>query len=615
MRFEVLLEELLNELSGKEIYQKYYSKIPFDDFLTIVTADPQTIYEGGEIKRMGKYSKLLVALYQKGGIRLDDADKAKEYLGYVYTHKIPLDVNKIKQLGDLYEVVKGYIVQDTKSLEEILKILPKDEYKVLHNGDRWYILQPLTEKASCYLGVNTEWCTTWGPYSLDKRYKDRGNHFTSHSTKGPLFIMINKSDTSDKYQFHFETNQFMDKNDKRIDTASFLQQRDKQEILQYFFPSLFQDVTPEQMKLELKKMDVLPNELGLKIFEKSIGKINNPLVNALLKKEEDVVESLIQGVSNINISQGTLSFDVKDIQNDVEQLEQNMGWYEYETDHGWEYVYDDVRDRGMDDYEREKLQEFLSGYYEENKDEFRNTFSVKDFQEFIKNFFDNFVSNDDIQEAFWSDIADLSYASYEQANQVTLDNIRKDIDISSNYNSGGGYEITLGLVKFIQFLLKKDISEIPDEDILDDTLDAYVSYCGHDGEYERTYDYNLTYPKYGSNTYLSSKTDKYFDSLFDDVETSGECIQLRKKFNDIVEKYFKGSTTYQNEHIRVKLKSNEIDCNTGMVKVEYDNLDTGETFGGWRDKNDGVKIDNLVSLMTNYKLFESIIKFKKNIIK
>jgi len=612
MKFEYLLEELLNELSGKEIYQKYYSKIPFDDFLTIVTADPQTIYQGGEIKRMGKYSKLLVALYQKGGIRLDDADKAKEYLGYVYTHKIPLDINKIKQLGDLYEVVKGYIAQDTKSLEEILKILPKDEYKVLHNGERWYILQPLTEKASCYLGVNTEWCTTWGPYSLDKRYKDRGNHFTSHSTRGPLFIMINKSDTSDKYQFHFETNQFMDKKDKRIDTASFLQQRDKQEILQYFFPSLFQEVTPEQMKLELKKMDVLPNELGLKIFEKSIGKIDNQLVNALLKKDEDVVENLIQGVSNINISEGTLSFDVEEIKNDVEQLQQNMGWYEYEADHGWEFVYDDVRDRGMDDYEREKLQEFLLPYYEENKEKFREIFSIRDFQEFIKNFFDNFISNDDIQEAFWSDIADLSYASYEQANLVTLDNIKKDIDISSNY-SAGGHEITLGLVKFIQFLLKKDIIYIHNEEILEQILDDYVDYCGHDGDFERTYDYNITYPKYG-NTYLSSKTDKYFDSLFDDAETSGECIQLRKKFNEILEKYFKGSTTYQNEHIRVRLKSNEIDCNTGMVKVEYDNLDTGETFGGWNSKNDSVKIDNLVSLMTNYKLFESIIKFKKNIL-
>jgi hypothetical protein len=144
-------------------------------------------------------------------------------------------------------------------------------------------------------------------------------------------------------------------------------------------------------------------------------------------------------------------------------------------------------------------------------------------------------------------------------------------------------------------------------------LDEYVSYCGHDGDYERTYDYNITYPKY-ENNYLSSKTDKYFDSLFDDAENSGECIQLRKKFNEILEKYFKGSTTYQNEHIRVRLKSNEIDCNTGMVKVEYDNLDTGETFGGWNSKNDSVKIDNLVSLMTNYKLFESIIKFKKNIL-
>jgi hypothetical protein len=115
MRFDTLLEELLNELSGSEIYQKYYSKIPFDEFLNIVMADPQTVYEGGELKRMGKYSKLLIALYQKGGIRLDDVDKAKEYLGYVYKHKISLDVNKVKQLSDLYDVVKGYLAQDTKS--------------------------------------------------------------------------------------------------------------------------------------------------------------------------------------------------------------------------------------------------------------------------------------------------------------------------------------------------------------------------------------------------------------------------------------------------------------------------------------------------------------------
>jgi hypothetical protein len=48
-----------------------------------------------------------------------------------------------------------------------------------------------------------------------------------------------------------------------------------------------------------------------------------------------------------------------------------------------------------------------------------------------------------------------------------------------------------------------------------------------------------------------------------------------------------------------------------MVKIEYTNKDTGETYGGWRDSKDGVKVDNLVSLLTNYKLFESYSKFRK----
>ena len=47
-----------------------------------------------------------------------------------------------------------------------------------------------------------------------------------------------------------------------------------------------------------------------------------------------------------------------------------------------------------------------------------------------------------------------------------------------------------------------------------------------------------------------------------------------------------------------------------MVKIEYTNKDTGEKFGGWNEP-DGVKVGNLVSLLTNYKLFESYSKFRK----
>ena len=85
MKFSNLLEELLTELSGDEIYQKYYNKIPHGDFLLIVNADPQTkIDDGVKILRMGRFSKLLISMYQTGGLKLEDLDKAKEYLEYVY---------------------------------------------------------------------------------------------------------------------------------------------------------------------------------------------------------------------------------------------------------------------------------------------------------------------------------------------------------------------------------------------------------------------------------------------------------------------------------------------------------------------------------------------------
>lgn len=603
MKFRILLEDLLNELSGEEIYKKYYNKIPYDDFVNLISADPQTVVDGdsGKIQRMGKYSKLLVGLYQKGGLQIEDLDKAKEYLGYVYQHKIPLDLGKIKELGDLYNVIKDYIAKDTKSLGEILKVLSKDEYKVLHNGENWFIFQPLTEKASCYLGVNTEWCTTWGPYSLNKKHKDRGNMFSRYSPQGPLFIMIDKKNSDHKYQFHFESNQYMDRDDKRINVSEFVMRPENKEIFDYFFPSFTREVSGDEIKKELNRLDILPNELGLQLFEKSIGKVNNKLVNGILSNDEEVVSNLIGGIE-VSIDDARIEINLETLTDDLQQLEQNVGWYEYEANHGWEFVYDDMRDRGMDEYEEEKIQDFLKQYYEVNKGEFIDKFSIKNFDEFLGSFFETYKQKEDILDAFWSDIADLSYANYENGNEAIIDEIKKDIDITSNY---GGYSISLNTVKFVQYILKKGYEELPDEDILSDVLDNYISYCNHDGEFERIYDFEIKYPKYNESNQLSKETDKFFEYILEDAERSGSCMKLRKILNQIIEKYFNNySKVYENEFIRVKLKSTEINCDTGMVKIEYTNKKTGEKFGGWNEP-DGVKIENLVSLLTNYKLFES----------
>jgi hypothetical protein len=568
------------------------------------------VVEDGKIQKMGKYVKLLISLFQKGGLQLEDTDKAKEYLEYVYQHRIPLDVGKIKELADLYNIVKEYIVKDTKSLDEILKILSKDEFKVLHNGEKWFIFQPLTEKASCYLGVNTEWCTTWGPYSLNKKHRDRSNMFNRYSPQGPLFIMIDKQNHDNKYQFHFESGQYMDRDDKKINVSEFIIRRENKEIFDYFFPSFSREVSSDEIKNEINKLDILPNDLGLELFEKTIGVVDNKLVNAILSDDEDTVSELMNGV-DIIIRNGRIGISIDELGSDLRQLDQNIGYYEYESEHGWEFVYNDMRDKGMDDeYDQQRLQEFLRPFYEENSQTFLREFSINNFEGFLNNFFDSFKDDDNITDAFWSDIADLSYESYELGNEEEVNIIKKDINIESEYR---GYNISLNLVKFIQYILKKDYEEIPDEDLLNEILDDFVSYCKHDGEFESFYDYNITYPKYGESNQITKETDKFFDYILEDIERGNSCMELKRTLNQIIQKYFTSySKVYENEHIRVHLKSTEINCDTGMVKVEYTNKDTGEKFGGW-GQPDGVKVENLMSLLTNYKLFESLMRFKKNI--
>jgi len=423
--------------------------------------------------------------------------------------------------------------------------------------------------------------------------------------------MIKKSNPSEKYQFHFESKQFMDKDDHRINIKEFF--NEKNELINYYFPSLTKKVSDEQLKLELKRIDVLPDDIGMGLIQKSIGQVNNELVNALLNKDDEKLSELIVSDNiegGFEVYEGKLTFDVNTIESNSEQVYNNIRYYEYETSEGWTFVYEDMRDKGIDEYEKENLITFVGKYYEENPSEFSDSFGIKNRENFIETFIDNYVENPDIQESFWSNIADLSYQSYENENQIAADAIKSDINID-NMNRGYRYEI--GVVKFVQFLIKKDINKIDDEtkNSLENTMDDFIDDLGHGDDWDRIYDFNLQYPKYGDGGDLTKNTDKYFENILNDVEQNKDCFSLRSKLNDIIKKYFGNSTTFDNDHIRVRLKSNEIDCSTGMVKVEYTNKDTGEIYGGWKDPKDGVKVDNLVSLLTNYKLFESYSKFRK----
>jgi len=79
---------------------------------------------------------------------------------------------------------------------------------------RWLIIIPTTFEASKFYACTSQWCT---------RFTENYEHYTKD---GPLYILIDKNkinheDATRRYQFHFESNQFMNMNDSPINVGDF----------------------------------------------------------------------------------------------------------------------------------------------------------------------------------------------------------------------------------------------------------------------------------------------------------------------------------------------------------------------------------------------------------
>ena len=200
---------LFEAASIQDIYQKYYSNIPQDIFQEIVSYDPT--YNPDKPDKMGKYGKWLLAIYQKGNLKTEDLYKAREYLSTFmrYNGKIEQrDIMKYGSLQDLYNVIQPFLdnpQQAATKSEEVRKI--KEGAEKVYEDEKWLVIVPHTQEASCYYGKGTQWCT-----AADSAY----NYFDNYNKEGFLYINILKG-TDTKYQFHFETHSFMDATDSEID--------------------------------------------------------------------------------------------------------------------------------------------------------------------------------------------------------------------------------------------------------------------------------------------------------------------------------------------------------------------------------------------------------------
>ena len=191
--------------------------------------------------------------------------------------KLPTkDINQVQGLGVLEDILDNYEEKEATSNKELSNQEEENFYKsgqaeLLHNDSNIKVVIPKSKKAAQFFGINTKWCTA----------AKENNMFAYYNKKGRLYIVLIKKENK-RFQFHFQTGQFMDGKDREI----------KPNKLADKYPILWKIFTPIAEKLHSVILNAHPSEAfcmdAVKRYAYAIKYIKNPseaLCIAAVKKD------------------------------------------------------------------------------------------------------------------------------------------------------------------------------------------------------------------------------------------------------------------------------------------------------------------------------------------
>ena len=281
-RFEVLLNALTKPGEDKE-GNKTKPKLSKKEFLELVLADPTTRLNNVDVEtatpeelgkvKAGSYVPWLVKNYllpktesavgeysyerelkRAKEVFLEDLYKVTDDLKKFerFKGRLPKEMRDINKLtpDQLYDAVKDFdltLATTTKAERKSAPVHPGA--KLVFDGPNWRVIEiedkgQVGKEAACFYGgnnVETRWCTSAPGASWFERYiKD-----------GPLYVIFNPNDTDlspntglpkTRYQFHFPSNQFMDKDDRQQDLVGLLN-GPMNELKSFFKPEFAKGLT------------------------------------------------------------------------------------------------------------------------------------------------------------------------------------------------------------------------------------------------------------------------------------------------------------------------------------------------------------------------------------
>ena len=168
-------------------------------------------YRGADPTPKGVFMQWLLRQAVRREIPAEDISKVRETLEAFerYKRRLPpeqRDIGRYEAVASVWKAIEPFVLQDTpasaKAEDRRAREQARAESTILLEKVGWTVAIPRTERAACWWGKGTRWCTA----------ARNNNMFGRYAKDGPLIVFVRPDGA--KFQFHAPSGQFMDAEDR-----------------------------------------------------------------------------------------------------------------------------------------------------------------------------------------------------------------------------------------------------------------------------------------------------------------------------------------------------------------------------------------------------------------
>jgi hypothetical protein len=275
-----------------------------------------------------------------------DLKKFTKYKQYFPQDK--RDINKFSSADELFRFLNDFKLPEKKQKEldkkELKKEIRKERDGFSHpgatiefTGDKWTVVkiegtdEKAQEAASWYGGYydydqgESRWCTS----------PPNSSYFRNYAKDGPLYVILANDDNGsvgkrtglpqERFQFHFPSNQFMDRADHRIDLIQYLN-GNMSELKEYFKPEFAKGMTSGGgKKVEIEYPNSSAGKfIALYGFDEFFGSLPSDITNLLFnnKSNEKIALKVPSTLGRFTNLEALLLMNcVESLPNEISQLQ------------------------------------------------------------------------------------------------------------------------------------------------------------------------------------------------------------------------------------------------------------------------------------------------------